>query len=392
MQKALGIQDSNSQFLEDTLISGHYKNDKSLAKKMVESSAEIVDWLQGETVGADLSDVGLMGGCTNKRTHRPNGGQAIGPHLIPKLYEAAKKAGAEIRLSNTVTDIISENGEPVGVWVQNENGSYNIKAKAIIIATGGFGANPQLIGKYRPDLQNYPTTNIRSAQGDAFAWVEKFDAELVLMNEIQTHPSVAVGGGTLITEAVRGNGAIMLDHKGRRFLNELETRDFVSEKILSLPEKTAFIFFNEEVRKSLKAVEEYVETGLLTEAATVEEMAQKLKMNPDILKETLDTYNASKSSGKDELFNRPDLPVSFETGPYYAVEVEPAIHNTMGGLKINTDAQVINKSGKPIPRLYAAGEVTGGVHGDNRIGGNAVAEICIFGRIAAKSACESIGY
>ena len=294
--------------------------------------------------------------------------------------------------SNTVTDILSENGEPSAVRVQNDSGSYIIKAKAIIIATGGFGANPQLIGKYRPELQNYPTTNIKSTQGDAFAWVEKFDAELVLMNEIQTHPTVVAGTGILITEAVRGNGAIMLDHKGRRFVNELARRDFTSQQVLSLPEKTAFIFFNEEVRKSLLSIEEYVDAGLLTEAETVEEIAEKLKMDPAVLKETLDTYNAAKAAGKDELFERPDLPVSFEKGPYYAVEVEPAIHHTMGGLKINTKAQVLNTSGKVIPKLFAAGEVTGGVHGDNRLGGNAVAEICIFGRIAAKSACESIGY
>ena len=391
VQKKLKIEDSNQQFYEDTMKGGHNKNDSSLVKTLVEKSAEIVDWLQSDDVGADLSDVGIMGGSTNKRTHRPTGGQAIGSHLVPKLYDAAKNAGAEIRLNSAVTDIIEEDGRACGVKVQNEAGSYTIKAKAVIIATGGFGANPQMIEKYRPDLKDFPTTNVKTTTGDAFAWLEKFDANLRLMNEIQTHPSVVPGKGLLITEAVRGNGAIMISHQGKRFVNELDTRDVTSAAVLALPEKRAYIFFNQDVRKSLKAIEGYDKAGLLVSGKTVEEIAEKLNMDSKILSETLQKYNAAQKSGKDEDFGRTDMARSLEDGPYYAVEIEPAIHHTMGGVEINTRAQVMNRAGQAVPGLYAAGEVTGGVHGDNRLGGNAVADITIFGKIAADSALEDMG-
>lgn len=390
VQKALKINDSNSQFYEDTMKGGHYKNDAELVKTLVEKSHEIVDWLQGEDIGADLSDVGIMGGSTNKRTHRPLGGQAIGVHLVPKLYDAAKNAGAEIRLNNAVTDIISENGRAVGVKVQNESGTYIIRAKAIIIATGGFGANAQMIAQYRPDLKDFPTTNVNTTTGDAFTWLEKFNVQLRLMEEIQTHPSVVPGKGALITEAVRGNGAIMISHEGKRFVNELDTRDVTSNAILALKEKRAFIFFNQDVRKSLSAIEGYDKAGYLVIGNTIEEIAEKLKIDSSVLSETVSKYNESQRTGKDSEFGREDMAVSLKDGPYYAVEIEPAIHHTMGGIAINTRAQVLDKNGNTIPNLYAAGEVTGGVHGDNRLGGNAIADITIFGKIAADSALEDI--
>lgn len=391
VQKRLNIKDSNEQFFKDTMKGGHYKNDEILVREMVEKSAKIVDWLQSDIVGADLSDVGIMGGSSNKRTHRPVGGQAIGTHLVPKLYDAAKNAGAEIRVNSTVTDVLEENGRAVGVKVKNEAGEYTIKAKAVIIATGGFGANSQMIEKYRPDLKGFATTNVKTTTGDAFSWLEKFNAKLRLMDAIQIHPSVIPDKGVLITEAVRGNGAIMISHEGKRFVNELDTRDVTSAAILALPEKRAFIFFNQEVRKSLKAIEDYDKKGFLVTGKTLEEIAEKLGMNESVLKQTVETYNKAQASAHDSEFGRKDMACSLKTGPYYAVEIEPAIHHTMGGLVINTRGQVMNENNEVIPNLYAAGEVTGGVHGDNRLGGNSVADITIFGKIAADSACEDIG-
>ncbi|MCR5254052.1 MAG: flavocytochrome c [Treponema sp.] len=389
VQRRLGIEDSNAQFYEDTIRGGHNKNSKELVKVLVEKSSGIVDWLMGDDIKADLSDVGLMGGSTNKRTHRPLGGQAIGTHLIPKLYDAAKNAGAEIRFNNSVTDIIEENGRAVGVRVKNEAGEYQIFCKAVIIATGGFGANAEMVEKYRPDLKGFATTNVPTTRGDAFFWVEKFDAKLNLMNEIQTHPTVVPGRGILITEAVRGNGAIMISHLGKRFVNELATRDVTSAAVLSLPEKRAYIFFNQAVRKSLKSIEDYDKKGLLVSGNSIEEIANKLGMEGSVLQATVNKYNQGFEKGKDE-FGRSNLAVSLSKGPYYAVEIEPAIHHTMGGIAINERAQVIKNDGSIVPCLYAAGEVTGGVHGDNRLGGNSIADITIFGKIAADSALQDM--
>ncbi len=392
IQAALGIEDSNEQYYQDTMKGGYNLNDPDLVRNMVEKSSETVDWLM--SLGADLSDVGKMAGSTNSRTHRPQGGAAIGVHLVPVLEKAAKDAGVDIRYNSKVTDIIEEGGKAVGVKVSSASGDYTVKAGAVIIATGGFGANPDMVVKYKADLAGFGTTNHKGATGDAFAWVEKFNAELVQMEQIQTHPTVVPSNGVMITEAVRGNGAIMVNREGKRFGNEMATRDVMSADVLAQTGKTAYLLFDQSVRESLKAIEGYAKQGLLTEGATPAELAGKLGMDAAALEATIAAYNGYQKGGSgDPDFGRKasEMPRALEKGPYYAVEVGPAIHHTMGGIKIDTKAQVINKSGSPVPGLFAAGEVTGGVHGGNRLGGNAVADICVYGKIAGDSALAYIG-
>lgn len=391
VQKKLNIEDSNDQYYEDTMKGGYNLNDPALVRNMVEKSAETVDWLI--SLGADLSDVGKMAGSTNKRTHRPQGGAAIGAHLVPVLKKAAEDAGAELRFNAKVTDIIEENGKPAGVKVSTADGDYKIAAKAVIIATGGFGANNDMVVKYKPELAGFGTTNHKGATGDAFAWIEKFNAALVQMKQIQTHPTVVPSNGLMITEAVRGNGAIMVNREGKRFGNEMATRDVMSKDILAQTGKTAYLLFDQGVRESLKAIEGYVKQGLLTQDDTLAGLAAKLNMSAENLEANVKAYNDYQASGNgDKDFGRKasEMPRAIATGPYYAVEVGPAVHHTMGGIKINTNAEVLNTSDAVIPGLYAAGEVTGGVHGGNRLGGNAVADICIYGKIAADSALAYI--
>ena len=391
VQKKLNIEDSNDQYYEDTMKGGYNLNDPALVRNMVEKSAETVDWLI--SLGADLSDVGKMAGSTNKRTHRPQGGAAIGAHLVPVLKKAAEDAGAELRFNAKVTDIIEENGKPAGVKVSTADGDYKITAKAVIIATGGFGANNDMVVKYKPELAGFGTTNHKGATGDAFAWIEKFNAALVQMEQIQTHPTVVPSNGLMITEAVRGNGAIMVNREGKRFGNEMATRDVMSKDILAQTGKTAYLLFDQGVRESLKAIEGYVKQGLLTQDDTLAGLAAKLNMSAENLEANVKAYNDYQASGNgDKDFGRKasEMPRAITTGPYYAVEVGPAVHHTMGGIKINTNAEVLNTSDAVIPGLYAAGEVTGGVHGGNRLGGNAVADICIYGKIAADSALAYI--
>lgn len=391
VQKKLNIEDSNDQYYADTMKGGYNLNDPALVRNMVEKSAETVDWLI--SLGADLSDVGKMAGSTNKRTHRPQGGAAIGAHLVPVLKKAAEDAGAELRFNAKVTDIIEENGKPAGVKVSTADGDYKIAAKAVIIATGGFGANNDMVVKYKPELAGFGTTNHKGATGDAFAWIEKFNAALVQMEQIQTHPTVVPSNGLMITEAVRGNGAIMVNREGKRFGNEMATRDVMSKDILAQTGKTAYLLFDQGVRESLKAIEGYVKQGLLTQDDTLAGLAAKLNMSAENLEANVKAYNDYQASGNgDKDFGRKasEMPRAIATGPYYAVEVGPAVHHTMGGIKINTNAEVLNTSDAVIPGLYAAGEVTGGVHGGNRLGGNAVADICIYGKIAADSALAYI--
>ena len=212
------------------------------------------------------------------------------------------------------------------------------------------------------------------------------------MDEIQTHPTVVPGNGLMITEAVRGNGAIMVNREGNRFCSEMATRDVMSKAILNQTGKTAYLVFDMGVRKSLKAIEGYVKQGLLTEGETPEALAQKLGIPAESFASTIASYNQIQASGNDAEFGRKasEMPRPLTEGPYYAVEVGPAIHHTMGGIKITPNAEVLDTNGNVIPGLYAAGEVTGGVHGGNRLGGNAVADICVYGKIAADSALEYI--
>ncbi|MGN0729513.1 flavocytochrome c [Treponema sp.] len=389
VQKKLGIQDTNEQFFEDTMKGGHYKNDPSLVRNLTEKSAETVDWLI--SLGADLTDVGKMAGSTNRRTHRPQGGSAVGSNIIPVLEKAALASGAEIRCSSKVIDLLSKDGRPTGAVVQTDSGEYIVNAKSIIIATGGFGANPKMVSSYKPEFEGFGTTNHKGATGDAFSWVQKFNVQLTQMDEIQTHPTVVPGNGTMITEAVRGNGAILVNRSGKRFCTEMATRDEMSKAILSQKGGTAFLVFDQEVRGSLKAIETYIKNGLITQGETAAELAEKLEIPADEFEKTLSEYASIQKSGKDPLGRKPtEMPCALENPPYYAVEVGPAVHHTMGGLTINTKAQVIDNEGNPVPGLFAAGEVTGGIHGSNRLGGNAVADICIYGKIAAESALEEI--
>ncbi|WP_407428336.1 flavocytochrome c, partial [Treponema sp.] len=273
-----------------------------------------------------------------------------------------------------------------------ENGEYTILAKAVIIATGGFAANSEMVEYYCPSLKGFGTTNHKGATGDAFAMTEKFNAELVQMEQIQIHPTVVKGTGMMITEAVRGNGAILVNKKGRRFINEMETRDIVSSAILKGSGKTAWLIFDQSVRDSLKAIDGYAKAGFLTEADSVSALADKLSIPSDELQTTTALYNSFVKNKNDADFGRnpASMERTLENGPFYAIEIEPAVHHTMGGLKINEKAQVIDKSGKAVDALFAAGEVTGGIHGAERLGGNAVADFCVFGKIAADSALELI--
>lgn len=386
-QNENGIEDSVELFYEDTMKGGKNKNNPELVKVLSENAANTVDWLTER--GADLTDVGRMGGASVNRTHRPTGGAGVGSHLVEVLEKRAKEVEVEIRVETKAVEILTEDKKVIGIKVEDSKGNtYNINAKSVIIATGGFGANQEKVVQYRPDLKGFGTTNGPGATGDALDLVSALNVELVDITEIQTHPTVVPEKNKMITEAVRGNGAILVNRDAKRFINELETRDVVSEAELSQEGKTAFLIFDQNVRESLKAIEKYHKLGLLTEAASIEELAEKMELDGAQLKTTIETYNTYAKSGEDKDFARPNMKTELNKAPFYAVEVGPAVHHTMGGLKINTEAQVLNESNEIIEGLFAAGEVTGGVHGANRLGGNALADITTFGRIAGKNAAE----
>ncbi|MDY0383865.1 flavocytochrome c [Trichlorobacter sp.] len=389
-QQAKGIKDSVDLMYQDTMKGGKNTNDPELAMILAKNSAASVDWLT--SIGADISDVGRMAGASANRTHRPTGGAAVGAHIANVLKQNAVDRKLDVRVNSKVVKIISDQqGRVSGVQVEGKHrGLYTIKAKAVVLTAGGFSNNPEQVAYYRPEFKGMTTSNQPGATGDGMVLGDQAGGELQDMKEIQIHPTVAAGSRILITEAVRGNGAILINREGKRFVNELTTRDKASEATLAQTGKSAFLVFDEGIRKSLKQIDGYFHLELVKEGATPQQLATVLGMPPEVLAQTIETYNQAVDAKNDTEFKRPDLPRALRTAKYYAIEVKPGVHYTMGGLKITPAAQVVAKNGKPMPGFFAAGEVTGGVHGANRLGGNSISETITFGRIAGASAVKLV--
>lgn len=386
LQKNLGIEDNADLFYNDTMKGGKNVNNPELVKKLTMDSANIIDWLTER--GADLSEVVFTGGQSVKRTHRPAGGQAVGPVIVDALAETAEKDGIDVRTESEVTKLIKSGNKITGVKVKHKGETYNITAKAVVMATGGFGANADMVAEYKPSLKGFGSTNSPAITGEGIKMVKAVGGDLVDMTEIQTHPTVVHKNTAMITEAVRGEGAILVNREGKRFISELETRDVVSKAELEQTGKSVFLIFDQEIREKLGAINGYVRKGFTVEGATIEELAEKIGVDAKGLVDTMAKYNGYVKAGEDKDFGKTALPRELVKAPFYAIEVSPAVHHTMGGVRINTNAEVLTADGKVIPGLFAAGEITGGVHGANRLGGNAVTDITVYGKTAGENAAD----
>jgi fumarate reductase flavoprotein subunit len=389
-QKEQGIKDSNDLFYEETLKGGKGTNDKDLLRFFVDNSASAIDWLDSK--GIKLNNITITGGMSVKRTHRPEDGSAVGQYLVSGLLKNVQEQDIPLFANAEVKEITEKDGKINGVKVIfNQEDEKTISADAVIVATGGYGANMDMISQFRPDLANIVTTNQPGTTGDGIKMVEKLGGTAVDMDQIQVHPTVQQEKSYLIGEAVRGEGAILVSSKGNRFVNELDTRDAVTAAINSLPEKSAFLVFDAGVKSRAKAIEQYQEMGFVIEGDSIEALAKKMNVPADQLKNTLDTWNNSVKNKKDAEFDRTTgMDNDLSGAPFYAIKIAPGIHYSMGGVKINANSEVLNKEDNPIPGLYAAGEVTGGLHGNNRIGGNSVVDIVIFGRQAGIKSAEYV--
>lgn len=387
-QAQKGAKDSVALMFYDTLKGGAHRNAPALVEVLSKSSASSIDWL--DSIGADVSDIGRMGGASADRTHRPAGGLAVGANIVKALRKNAQERGIDVRVNSRVVRVLQDAGGAVnGVLVQGKHGRvYPVQAKVVVFAAGGFSANAPLVGKYRPDYGPMRSTNQPGAQGDGMALGAQAGGQLMDMDQIQIHPTKAAGSGILITEAVRGNGAILVNRDGKRFVNELTTRDKASAAVLAQTGKTAFLVFDEKIKSSLKQIEGYFHLELVKQGATLAELAAAMGVPADALQATVEEYNKAFDAKADPAFNRQDIPRDLRAPSFYAIEIEPGVHYTMGGLRIDPQTRVIGPDGKPIPGFLAAGEVTGGVHGANRLGGNSISETITFGRIAGAKAAE----
>lgn len=379
-----GIIDNNRDFYEETLKGGGLLNDRAMLKYFVNHSALAISWLM--KYGIRLTDLTITGGMSKKRAHRPASMEPVGFYLTSRMTTQVKKAGIDIFTGAKVTKLLQDAKKRVnGVEVETPDGIKTVKAKVVLLATGGFGASKDIIKKYRPDLVDYKTTNQPGATGDGLKLAEALDAQLMQMNFIQVHPTADTDNPHvyLIGEGLRGEGAILVNKNGQRFVNELSTRKIVSSSITNLHEDGAYLIFDSGVRAHFAAVEFYDQIGLVEHGTDLADLAKKIGVNSANLEKTIAAWNKSVTTGKDKEFGRTTgMDRELDRGPYFAIHVHPAIHYTMGGIHINTETQVLDTNGNVIDGLFAAGEVSGGLHGNNRIGGNSIAETVIFGRQA----------
>ncbi|WP_119325815.1 flavocytochrome c [Companilactobacillus musae] len=378
------IIDSFEDFYNETFIGGGKQNNPELLKFFTEHGALAIDWLNQH--GIKLDDLTITGGMKTMRTHRPSSLAPIGGYLVTELLKYVAKYQIPLFDKIKVTDLLVKDGQISGVKAVGER-DLTINTEAVILATGGFGAGKDLLAKYRSDLLNLRTTNQPGATGDGVKLAQKVGAKLVDMDQVQVHPTVQqdTPHAFLIGEAVRGEGAILVNNNAKRFVNELDTRKNVTKAIDDLGGTGAYLIFDRDIRKRVKAIEFYDHIGLVKTGDTIAKLAETIHLDPQILHQTVYDWNVAVEQQDDVDFGRTTgMERNISDGPFYAIHVAPAVHYTMGGVAINHQTQVLDKDDKAIAGLYAAGEVVGGLHGNNRIGGNSIAETVIFGRQAGQ--------
>ena len=428
VQKAAGIQDSGELFENDTFLSGKGGHcQPALVKTLSNHSAEAVEWLT--SFGVPLTVLSQLGGASRKRCHRtpdkPDGTpMPVGFTIVKTLENYIRTNLSDKVRIETSARFISLLREPGGeshavhgiTYAQKgENGveqTHELLADAVILATGGFSndhTSNSLLKQYAPQLSNYPTTNGVWATGDGVKAARELGVALIDMDKVQLHPTGLLNPKDpnaktvfLGPEALRGSGGILLNKKGERFVNELDLRSVVSQAIIaqdnvfpgSESRRYAFCVMNEAAavtfgRASLNFY--WKKMGLFLEAADVASLADLIGCSVETLNNTLNEYEKLSADGQHPcpLTGKKVFPnVLGAKGPFYVAYVTPSIHYTMGGCLISPSAEILNEQLVPIRGLYGAGEVTGGVHGGNRLGGNSLLECVVFGRIAGSAVAK----
>ncbi|EFR30959.1 flavocytochrome c [Eremococcus coleocola] len=400
VQEKLGIKDDSVDlYYEDTMKGGDQKGDPEMVRILAENALKSAEWLKDE-VGVEFLEDQLFqfGGHSVKRALIPKG--HTGAELVTKLKAKADEVGVRTDLNTTVNELIQdENGRVTGVKATTQDGqeiTYMAK-NAVILTAGGFGSNVEMRKEANPEYdERYLSTDTVGTTGDGIAMAEKVGAATTNMDSIQTYPVANPETGMISLLAdTRFDGAILINQEGNRFVEELERRDVISKAILAQTGGYAYELWNDELdqishsKETHKAeYEELLKTGLLVEADSLEEVADFFEIDADALKATVDKVNEYAKSGEDKDFNHRAGLHDLSKGKYYLMKCKPSVHHTMGGLVIDKDTHVLDKDGKAIEGLYAAGEVTGVIHGTNRLGGNAIADIITFGRMAGQNAAK----
>ncbi|KAJ2743999.1 hypothetical protein GGI20_003326 [Coemansia sp. BCRC 34301] len=445
-QQDMGIHDSVDMFIQDTLKSGNGRSNQTLVSKLAQDSTQAVSWLQND-FKLDLDVLARLGGHSLPRTHRrpdlDGKPQPVGWGIVSMLgrhlsqLAALENARFQLITGARVVEILpaEHGGGAAGVVYETTDPDtkviqrHNMLSDVVVLATGGFGgegSKPHYLKQYAPQLVGLPATNGAFATGDGIGLAATFGAGLVDMDQVQVHPTGFVkssdpGNPTkfLAAEALRGEGGVLLNGLGHRFVNELDTRDQVTgamNKFCSAPDTrarhaatsnsaeagpeepltAAFLVLSQASADSFGhgALGFYERMGLMSRAGSLEELAAALRVDQAVLRKTLGDHDNARDKGIYDEFGKSVFPQralnpaepSNATNYYWGV-VTPSIHYTMGGVRFDDKARVLRAAdGAPIPGLLAAGEVTGGLHGANRLGGNSLLECVVYGREAGRQA------
>ncbi len=378
--------------LQGNVIYGQY----DLVKILTDRALESVKWLEEVGVDFDKNHVEMPVGALWRRGHKPLKNQ--GYAFVSALDNFVKANGGQIMTDTAVKELIVEDGKIVGVKAKGPNNTtIKIMAKAVILASGGFGANTKMLKKYNTYWgeidDDIKTSNSPAITGDGIVLGESVGADLVGMGFSQMMPVSDPNTGALFSGLqVPPANFLMVNQKGVRFVNEYAGRDTLTQAAIDNG-SLFYLIADDEIKKtayntSQEKIDQQVAEGTLFRADTIEELAPQIGIEPQVLRETVDKYNAYVEAGKDPDFGKDVFDLKVEVAPFYATPRKPAVHHTMGGLKIDTATHVINTDGNVIEGLYAAGEVAGGIHAGNRLGGNSLTDIFTFGRIAGQTAVD----
>lgn len=378
--------------LDGNEIHGKY----DLVTTLVNNVLDSVKWLTDLGVKFDRSQVTMPVGALWRRGHKPV--EPMGFAFIHVLGDWVKDNGGKILTETRAKHLIIENGKVVGVVAERKDGSkITVHAKSVILTAGGFGANMKMVQKYNNYWEkindDMPTTNSPAITGDGIGLGQEAGAALTGMGFIQMMPvSDPVTGEIFTGLQTPPENFIMVNQKGKRFVNEFAERDTLAKAAIANG-GLFYLIADDKIKETAynttqESIDAQVKAGTLYRDDTLEGLAKQIGMDPETLVETIKKYNSYVDADNDPEFHKSAFNLKCEVAPFYATPRKPAIHHTMGGLTIDKHAHVLNKNGNAISGLYSAGENAGGLHAGNRLGGNSLADIFTFGRIAADTAFE----
>ncbi len=408
-QEEAGISDSPELMYQDMMAAGQGLNYPDLVKIVTEGAREAFLWSRDHLGVKYKERVDIFGGHSVPRCYTPE--TISGSDIIKRQLARLKELQVPIRLGIFVESLIQDQtGRVTGIRIiegyrygKLDQGVQKTMtaAKAVIVATGGFGSDVAFRQAQDPRLgSRMLSTNKPSATAEILKECIRIGANPVQLSHIQLGPWTSpdergFGAGPLFGDyVVLPYGMIIDPDTCSRFVNELTDRNLLAQAILKQNHPVIGIADETAVQTAGWDLSRPLAKGVVRIYENLDELAESFGMDPIAIKVAVDRFNCLIQSGVDEDFQKPVLPgvAPLIRAPFYAMRIWPKVHHTMGGLQIDTSARVIHREQYAIPGLYAAGEVTGGIHGACRLGSCAVTECLVMGRIAGrKAAFEEAG-